>query len=88
MVNSMDHFKLKLKDYYRDLCIRENAFNNQFGHENRNYDQRRIVLSDIFLMTGMGYSEMDDIENDVNQFKWKQVLDNKNRIKYVKEDIE
>lgn len=79
----------QLKNYYRNLCIQENAFINDVGDRNYNYDQRRIVVMDMFLITGMGVPEMDEIEHEVNQYTWTQKMNNKNQIVYekVKENI-
>lgn len=73
---------------YKQICIAENAFENDTGGYNDNYEQRKIALRDvldIFILdhfdeiSGRAFGIDKEIKNQV----WHLTLDDKGRNKYV-----
>ena len=45
--------KERIKSVYRDVCIAENAYRNDVGDHNGNFEQRKIAIDDVFQSLGM-----------------------------------
>lgn len=73
--------KERIKSVYRDVCIAENAFKNDVGGHNGNFEQRKIAIGDVFQALGMIH-EARNIENEISNQTWTRSYHADGRIKY------
>lgn len=79
--------KEKIRQIYRDVCIAENAFQNDVGGYNGNFEQRRIMGRKIFDVLGMIGDDWE-IEDEVKLQTWTRSYDDQMRIKYIRMEQE
>ncbi|MGF1996096.1 hypothetical protein [Enterococcus casseliflavus] len=73
--------KERIKSVYRDVCIAENAYRNDVGGHNGNFEQRKIAIDDVFQSLGMIH-EARYIEEEISGQSWTRSRHVDGRIRY------
>ena len=70
-------------DMYQKVCIAENAYINDLGGYNDNYNQRLFALEDVAMYLDVdGLNSCRAIKQAINQRTYTEVIDDKGRIDY------
>lgn len=79
----------KILNMYRDVCIAENAFINDYNHYNDNYEQRRIAFEQVLELSDLkddALSRAWQIRKEIKRQRWHLALDEHGANKYIRLD--